>query len=59
MVQNLVPLTIKFGWYLAGPCSKENIKYFLSLFSWMELSSNTEMETPNEDMSILIICQEH
>lgn len=49
MVQNLVPLTIKFGLYLPGPCSKEHIKYFLSLFSWMGLSANTELETPNED----------
>lgn len=32
IVQNLVPLAIKIGPYLAGPCSKKHIGYFLSLF---------------------------
>lgn len=42
MVQTLVPLTIKAGAYLAGPRSKEHMEYFLSLFTWMELSANTD-----------------
>ena len=54
MVKNLVSVTIKVGPYLAGPSHKEHIMYFLSLFSWMGLRANTELETPNEDTSTLI-----
>lgn len=60
MIWILVPLSMKVGLYLVGSCSKEHMEYFLSLFSWTEFSSNRELETPNEDMVILLmICQEH